>query len=373
MSLGEPVIPLAEPPTNRMVWHRTGWTVRATLVLGPAPDESHLHATVSLRDPSQLVVRGVLLVLFDVALLLLLWLGGAAVSGGIVASDPLRDAVAFRSYRVRLTVALAGFFVIPTVGFATWSIGRLSAEAARSQDLLIQQTLSDAAGTARVFGAPPDYDVASQLRDLSDRLSADLVWYEDGVLEAASVAVLAELGLLGAYLPPDVYAGLTLEDELQVTADAVIGGQRTRVGYRSMGSGAGTFPVLASPRLVDVGDIEREREDIAYGLLLVTILGVAGAAALAAVAAHSLARPVQSLRAAAVAVGRRDVVPPFGPHVPTEFEPVMDAFVRMAQDVDASQQALEGARRRTATVLRNVATGVVALDRSMQVTIANPR
>jgi nitrogen fixation/metabolism regulation signal transduction histidine kinase len=124
---------------------------------------------------------------------------------------------------------------------------------------------------------------------------------------------------------------------------------------------------------VDVSDIQREREDLAYGLLLVTILGVAGAAALAALAAHSLARPVQSLRAAAVAVGRRDEVPPFGPDVPREFQPVMDAFVRMAEDVDASQQALEGARRRTATVLRNVATGVVALDRSMQVTIANPR
>jgi signal transduction histidine kinase len=308
-----------------------------------------------------------------VAILLLLGLGGETVSGTLRAPHALRDALGFRSYRLRLTVALAAFFVIPTLVFASWSIGRLRTEATRSRDLLIQQTLSDAVGTARQFGPMAQGDVPRQLQDLSERLSADLVWYEDGLLEAASTAVLAELGLLGIFLPPDVHTGLALRDELEMTADAVIGGQLTRVGYRRLPGTGDAFPVLAAPRLVDVSDILREQEDLAYVLLLVTLLGVAGAAALAALAAHSLARPVQSLRAAAVAVGQRDELPPFGPDVPREFEPVMDAFVRMAQDVDASQQALEGARRRTATVLRNVATGVVALDRSMQVTIANPR
>ncbi len=373
MTLGVPAVSGEVAAADRMVWRRAAWAVRTTLVLRPSPDERHLHAVVSLRDPSQLVVRGVLLVVLDVALLLLLWLGGTAVGGRLKVSGGLRDAVAFRSYRLRLSVALAAFFVIPTLVFAAWSIGRLRAEAARSQDLLIQQTLSDAVGTAQAFGPVPYDDVAARLRELSDRLSADLVWYQDGVLEAASAAVLVELGLLGRYLPPAVYTGLAMEDRLEMTADAAIGGQLTRVGYRSLGRTWDMLPVLAAPRLVDVSDIQREREDLAYGLLLVTILGVAGAAALAALAAHSLARPVQSLRAAAVAVGRRDEVPPFGPDVPREFQPVMDAFVRMAEDVDASQQALEGARRRTATVLRNVATGVVALDRSMQVTIANPR
>jgi nitrogen fixation/metabolism regulation signal transduction histidine kinase len=58
--------------------------------------------------------------------------------------------------------------------------------------------------------------------------------------------------------------------------------------------------------------------------------------------------------------------------VPAEFVPVVEAFQRMARDVEASQFALEAARRRTATVLSNVATGVVALDGELRVTIANP-
>ena len=49
------------------------------------------------------------------------------------------------------------------------------------------------------------------------------------------------------------------------------------------------------------------------------------------------------------------------------------AFRRMAADLNASRTALEEAQRRTAAVLRNVASGVVAVDRERRVTLANPR
>jgi nitrogen fixation/metabolism regulation signal transduction histidine kinase len=58
---------------------------------------------------------------------------------------------------------------------------------------------------------------------------------------------------------------------------------------------------------------------------------------------------------------------------PEEFAPVMQAFERMATDVRTSQAALEAARQRTAAVLRNVATGVVALDEAFRVVTSNPR
>jgi nitrogen fixation/metabolism regulation signal transduction histidine kinase len=45
----------------------------------------------------------------------------------------------------------------------------------------------------------------------------------------------------------------------------------------------------------------------------------------------------------------------------------------MATDIQQSQDALEAARRRTATVLATVATGVVGLDPNGDVIIANPR
>ena len=49
------------------------------------------------------------------------------------------------------------------------------------------------------------------------------------------------------------------------------------------------------------------------------------------------------------------------------------AFRRMAADLNASRSALEEAQRRTAAVLRNVASGVVAVDLDGRVSLANPR
>ncbi len=354
-------------------WRRDGWQVRATRALDLAQASRHLHVSVPLRDPSQLLVRGTLIVFLDVILLALLGIGAVALSGAFERRLVIPAGLRFRSYRARLTLALAAFFVIPTLGFAAWSIGRLQVDTARSRDLLIQQTLSDAAGTARQLGALPLEEVGEGLRDLSDRLSADLLWYEGGVLMEASTTVLAELGLLDPYLAPALFEALTMNDEPEVTADAAIGGQPTRVGYRNLGGVPRAATVLAEARLLDAGGIRREQEDLAYGLLLVTLLGLGGAAGLAALAARSLSRPVQSLRVAAVAVGSGEEPPPFDADVPAEFVSVVDAFERMASDVEASQRALEAARRRTATVLSNVATGVVAVDRTMLVTIANPR
>jgi nitrogen fixation/metabolism regulation signal transduction histidine kinase len=56
---------------------------------------------------------------------------------------------------------------------------------------------------------------------------------------------------------------------------------------------------------------------------------------------------------------------------PLEFEPVFAAFERMAADIRSSQSALEDARRRTATVLATVATGVVGVDPRGRILIAN--
>lgn len=369
---------LAEPVPGHVsddfTWRRDRrWKVRGARTLDVPGGSRHLHVEVPLPGPGALLVRGALVLILDLALLGLLWLAGEGMAGGLQWAGRARALLNLRSYRARLAVALAFFFVVPTLGFAAWSIGRLRADAARSRDLLIQQTLSDAVGTARLFTGLYGEVVQDRLEDLAGRLDADLLWYERGVLQAASAPVLAELGLLDAFLDPPVHRILVADDEPEINADQIIAGQPTRVGYLEMGAGGVSQAVLASPRLVDVRDLREEREDLAFGLILATLVGLGGAGALAAFAARALARPVQSLRHAAETVGRGERLPPFAPDVPAEFVQVMNAFERMARDVEASQAALEMARRRTAAVLANVATGVVAVDRAMRVTIANVR
>ena len=210
------------------------------------------------------------------------------------------------------------------------------------------------------------------LSAVAEQVETDLLFYQGGALRYASPPLLTQIGLLDAYLPPDVYRGLMLEDALELTGDLSVAGQETRTGFRLVSGSAGAA-VLAVPHLVDEGARPSDESDLAYALLLVTLIGLGAAVTLAGLAARSLAEPVGVLRAAAHTIGRGATPPPFGHLVPEEFVPVADAFTRMADDVRASQTALEAARQRMAAVLRNVATGVVALTRDLGVAVANPR
>jgi len=148
----------------------------------------------------------------------------------------------------------------------------------------------------------------------------------------------------------------------------------TRTGYRTVSGGTQEErAVLAAPQLLDDAALREEQRDLAYLLALVTILGLSASVWLAGLAAQQLARPVAVLREAAVAVGRGEAAPALPATPPDEFRDVMAAFGTMAHDVRLSREQLDAARRRTARVLENVATGVLAVTDDLTVTLANPR
>ncbi|GBD31191.1 Sporulation kinase D [bacterium HR33] len=369
-AIGEPFAGEAGEEIGR--WRRYGWEVRGDRVLELPGGSRHLHMRVGLGNPVQLLVRGTLAGLLDVLLVALLWLCGELLARSADLKAMFGRIGRPRSYRARLTVALAAFFVIPTVGFAVWSAARLESEAERSARLLARQTLRDAAAAWGNLHAL-DPRAPAQLGELALRHGADLVLYRGGLLAGSSVPVLEQLGLLDLFMPFPVYRSLFLEDELEAAERSAIAGRRTLVGYRKLGMAAGGAAVMAAPRLVDDVELVRELEDLAYSLVLATAAGLGLAVWLAGLAARWLARPVHALRGAAEAIGRGVSMPVLGPEVPVEFVPVVEGLERMAEDVRAGQAALEAARQRTAAVLRSVATGVVALDADMRVTLANPR
>ena len=351
-------------------WRREAGVVRGEEHIELPGGPRHLHVIVDLGGPGALLVRGALLLVLDLAVVLFLWGMAEAMAGRSGLRARLVGMVRPASYRLRLAIVLSVFFIVPTVGFAAWMGGRLQSDAARQRDLVTRQALRDATGAMAVAGEGP---VSEVLPSVASRVGADLVWYANGVLADASSPLLPAVGLIDPYLPPDVYGALLLNDALELTTTVAIAGRPMRVGYRSAGTGgSGPTGVLAGPRLMDElaapGDA-----DLAYALLLVTLLGLGAAAWLGRVAARSLARPVGALRAAADAVGRGEMPLPLHAAVPEEFASVSDAFTRMAVDVRASKAALEGARQRTAAVLRHVATGVIGLSRDLRVSVINPR
>ena len=356
-----------QPGSSR--WRREGWALRSEYPLDLLGSTRTVHAAIDLRGPLPLLVRGVLVVLFDAAVLGLLWFVAELVAGAGLPRPRWRSLA--RSFRIRLAVTLGAFFILPAVGFSAWSFARLADEAERSRDLLITQTLRDAvlsAGGILRSGAPPE----ERLSDLSRRIDADLALYQGGTLTGTSTPVLKDLGVTGQLMDPDAYQALALEGELEITQDGSIPQLAERVGYRVVQPGSPSdIGVLATPQLADDALLGVRQLDLALVLLLATLAGVAAALAGARIAARTLSRPVAELRRSALALGKGEQMPRRSERPPLEFEPVFAAFERMAADIRTSQSALEDARRRTSTVLATVATGVVGLDPRGRVLIAN--
>jgi signal transduction histidine kinase len=369
--------PPAPPPATasaRVIWTRPGWLARGERRLQLPDGVHHVHLKIDLRDPGVLLVRGVLVVVVDAGVLAACWIVSLLLAGGLRPRLPPVLTALRTSYRARLTAALAGFFVVPLLVLALWSFQRLRDDARQDGDLLIAQTLRDAAATAGALESGRPSVVGRSIVDLGNRLDADLWLYRDGMLAGASAPVLGELGLVDPFLAPDAFVRLAIRDELELTDDARTAGRSIRVGYLVVRSESPQVEeVLAAPQLLDDDRVRQQQEDLALALVLATLVGLVAAVSLAGLAAGGLARPVAALRDAAGAVGRGAPLPSFPPGAPREFEPVISAFERMAADVTRSQGALEEARRRTAQVLANVATGVIAVDDGLRVTMANPR
>ncbi len=353
-------------------WRRDGWTARAERLLELPGGARQVRGVVDLRGPVPLLVRGALVLAADFAVLSLLALVADLAAVGV--TRRLRWRQFGRSFRLRLTGALAVFFIVPTLAFAAWTVTHFREEAQTGRDLLITESLRDPALSEAALTLPRGLALDSALTALSDRVNADLALYRGGTFNAASAPILPELGVIGPLMEPGAYRSLALDGELEVTRDGAIPTLAERVGYRVVRPGPpDQLGVVATPQVADIESVgtPTKQADLALVLLLATLAGACAAVLSAGVAGRALSRPVSDLRRSALALGRGDPMPGDIASPPFEFEPVFGAFRRMAADISLSRAALEEARRRTATVLATVATGVVGLDTDGRVLIAN--
>jgi two-component system nitrogen regulation sensor histidine kinase NtrY len=366
-----PPTPGLTPDTGGMQWHREGWTVHGEQAVSMADGVRGVHAEVDLRGPFPLLVRGALVVVLDAAVLALIWLLAEGIAG---IGPPLPDLRRLRrSFRIRVAIALAGFFLIPAVGFAVWELSRLNGEAAQDRDDAITQVLRDVVA-ATGDSASPTSSALATLDQLGGRFQAELAVYRGGMRIAATDSLLASLGILAPLQDPEAFQTLAFGGEVESAADEPLLGAGGRVGYRVERAGPpDRLVVLAAPRGSEFTRLAANQADLGWLLLLATILGLAAALGAARVAARALARPVADLRSAALALGRGDPPPRRTSPPPLEFEPVVAAFGRMTEDIRASRVALEESRRTTAAVLATVSTGVVGIGPDGAVLVANPR
>ncbi len=367
--LGSPAEHVSSGP---LTWSRRGWTIRSSRVVALPGGPRAVQASVQLLGLAPVLVRGALLAVFDILLLFLIWSASEGLNDGWGVTLGWRRIG--HSFRLRVVLALALFFVLPTLAFSLWAFSHFSSEAERGRDLLIRQTLRDAAQGAGSILRTPGAPLDASLRGLSERVDADLALYRGGLLVATSAPILRDVGLVGPLMDPDAFRAMALRGDLEVAQAGLIPSLAERVGYRVIEFGPPSgLGVLVTPQAGGDVDPGRQQRELALVLLLGMSVGIAAAIAGAGLVARTLTRPVADLRRSALALGQGQSVPLPSITPPVEFEPVFGAFQRMAADVHASQAALEQARRRTAAVLATVTTGVVAIGVDERIMMANAR
>lgn len=361
LRLGDRSASAVSAPNSRGTWTRIDNELHGDWQLVSAGGLTRrLHAVVDFRSLEALVPRGFLLVLLDLAVLGGIWLLMVSADGALPRWWRQRRRELLTSYRTRLTATLFLCFLIPSLLFGFWSFRRLQVDDRQARDLVVRETLRGVA-------------TSSDLAEASARFETPLFLYANGILASTSDPVLDALAPVGRLLPPRVMRTLMEEDEVSAGQEDEIGSATVRFGYRAAIDSAGVQFVLAAPARLDERLLDRRRNDLGMTLLFALALGALAALWASGAASRQLSRPIRELRDSALALARGGASPALREDPPLEFTPVFSAFRQMTVDLAESRAALETAERRLAATLRNVASGVVAVDEADRVTFSNPR
>ena len=354
-----------EPDSPRLGrWAREGNELHGDWTLpGAGGMRRRVHGVVELRSFDALVTRGALLVIIDLIVMGAVWLLIVAADGAIWRWWRMRRSDVLNSFRVRLSVALFGAFVVPSALFGFWSFQRVQADDRQSRDLLVRETL-------RGVAASTD---STLLQQAAARFDTPLFLYANGLLVGTSDPLLDALAPVGRLLPSGIARVLAEGDEPTAGSEEELGPSAVRLGYRGEVDEFGIQWVLAAPARLDERPLDRRRNDLAVFLLFALALGFMAAMWASGAGARQLSRPIRALQVNALALARGAPPPELDAAAPVEFTPVFSAFRIMTSDLAESRAALEAAERRLAATLRNVASGVIAVDDLGLVTFANPR
>ncbi len=353
--------PAADTLARELDWRRRGDAMHGDGLARGGGETRAVHVEVALRGLDTLLPRGTLLVLLDAAVVLLLWVGSAMAHGAFGRWFRVRRTRLWRSYRARLSAALLAFFVAPAMLFGAWSWYRLQDDDQAARALVMRESLRPATNDAG-------------LRDLGAAavsVGSPLFLYRNEQLIAASDSLLQALSPLGQLLPIS-RSEAEFDDEPFSVWRIPVGRTNALVGFRRVSNPVQDL-VIATPARGDEFALDARRRDLGVLVLFAVAIGALAALWLSGAAARSLARPVGALREAALAIAGGGDAHALGTAPASEFSPVYLAFGRMAEDLSTSRAALEAAQRRTAAVLQNVATGVVAMRDDGDILIANPR
>lgn len=267
-------------------WLRIGDVWHGDRLIPTSVGMRRAHVEVDLRSFSARSERAFLIVLLDLLVAGLLWLGGAGAERPFPRWLRVRAVRWVRTYRGRLTIALFGFFVIPALAFAVWSYQRLRSDDRRTRELLVSETLQTIASA----------NETDDLAAAGKRFDTPLFRYSGGFLNSVSDPLYAVLPPGGLTLPSAVQTQLEQRGEPTAAWEQRLGPNLALFGYRSVLGRNEERYVLAAPARGDDLTLDRRRRDLGILLLFLTALGGLSALWLSGIAAKRLARDLELSR-----------------------------------------------------------------------------
>jgi signal transduction histidine kinase len=340
----------SDPEQEFIEWQRSGEGWRSEAFVRYPDGWYHAHLAVSVPPAGVRLARGMLLITFDLALLTLLWVIGVVARGG--AAVPRGGWQTWLdTFRARITIALFGFFLVPTAVFGWVAYRALSGEVARVAQTWAQHSVSR---VVLEFA-----EGAADLRDLAAHAGTDVLRYINGELIAVSSREALDLGVYGAWMPPDIFNRLDTGEDLSALATQSLGDYSYITAYHAVRP-SGTLGV---PMSLSSGDTAVRQREFAHLVLFAVIVGALLSLALSLAVGRALAGPIAQLRRASAAVGAGR----FGVQLPEreggEFGQLFTSFNRMAR-------RLRRARARELRTARVLAWGEMA--RQVAHEIKNP-
>lgn len=304
------------PPARAWVPSEHGW--RSETLVRYVEGEYHAHMEVRVPGFGVRIARGVLLLALNLTLFTLLWLVGRAARGEHLA---LRSGWrGWRaSFRARVTATLFFFFLVPTAAFGWVAFGALAREVSRATRIVAERAVRQAIVEFK--------EVGGDLAELASHTGADVLYYFQGELDAASSPEARDLGVYGAWMPAAIYQSLTRADEDAAVATRKIAGQDVLTAYRALPP-AGT---LAVPMSLESADTAVRQGELAHLMLFAALIGGLLSLLLSVVVGRALTGPIGRLQRAAAQVGSGNLRVRLPEQTGDEFGQLYASFNRMVR------------------------------------------
>lgn len=264
-----------------------------------------------------------------------------------------------RTLRFRIVVASAALSALAVISMSVWVL-----QDARNRGVRALETRVSGEAAVIQASATSMQDVAASASAVSDAIGGRMTVYDadgaaiaDSAGPAADVATLVEPGAISA--APDV----------RIEPDETLGGDALVVIARlDMPGRVTAFVRLATP----LSEVDAALSGLRRNAVVGGILAVAAATVFATLLAGRLTRTIGAITAGARIVASGDLQHRLRPEPPLEVEQLAAAFNEMAAKLNQliAQEASE--RERLASILSTMSDGVLVVDSSGAVEVANP-